>query len=176
MSAAPNSSVANTFYTSKGVIFMTAKPVYNPIESVSTLACVIHEIKQAYGEDVKKLQPGIVSPRSLEILKPFMDICMEKSKEVRNRIKKSKEVRNDKRSDSCHDMKSRTILNNVDTMEYYFEDLQNFLRRDTTCNYGCSKDDYLGSCYSLLDQLRSSIECVVFYPDVYISRLVRDAA
>ena len=61
MSAAPNSSVANTFYTTKGVIFMTAKPVYNPIESVSTLASVIHDIKQAYGKDVERFQPGIVS-------------------------------------------------------------------------------------------------------------------
>lgn len=145
---------------------MTAKPVYNPIKSVSTLARVIHDIKQAYGEDVKKLQPGIVSPRSLEILKPLMDICM----------KKSKEVRNDEGSDSCHDMESQTILKNVDTMEYYFEDLQNFLHVDPTRNYGCIKDDYVGSCYSLLDKLRSSIECVVFYPDVCIDRLVRDAA
>lgn len=153
---------------------MTAKPVYNPIESVSTLACVIHEIKQAYGEDVKRLQPGIVSDRSLEILKPLMDICMEKSKEVRN--EKSKEVRNDEGSDSCYGMKSRTISNNVCVMKDDFENLQSFLLMDTTRNYGYSKDDYVDSCYFLLNQLRSSIECVVFYPDVYISRLVRDAA
>lgn len=34
---------------------MTAKPVYNPIESVSTLASVIHDIKQAYWERRRKV-------------------------------------------------------------------------------------------------------------------------
>lgn len=145
---------------------MTAKPVYNPIESVSTLASVIHDIKQAYGEDVKMLQYGIVSRQSLAILKPLMDICMEKSKEVRN----------DKGLDSCHDMKSRTISNNVRVMKDSFKNLQNFLLMDTTRNYGCSKDDYVDSCHFLLNKLRSSIECVVFYPNVCIGRLVRDAA
>lgn len=145
---------------------MTAKPVYNPIESVSTLARVIHEIKQAYGEDVKKLQPGIVSCRSLAILNPLMDICMEKSEEV---IK-------GKGLDYYHDLKSQIAVDNACTMESDFENLRNFLLIDTTRNYGYSKDDYVDSCYFLLNQLRSSIECVVFYPNVCIGRLVRDAA
>jgi len=166
VSAAPNSSVVNLFYTTKGVIFMTAKPVYNPIESVSTLANVIHDIKQAYEEDVERLQFGIVSHQSLAILKPLMDICMEKSEEVLN----------GKGSDSCYGMKSQTISNNVRVMKDDFEDLQSFLLMDTTRNYGCSKDDYVDSCYSLLNQLRSSIECVVFYPNICIGRSVRDAA
>ena len=55
---------------------MTAKPVYNPIESVSTLANVIHDIKQAYEEDVERLQFGIVSHQSLAYFMPLMDICM----------------------------------------------------------------------------------------------------
>lgn len=141
---------------------MTAKPVYNPIESVSTLASVIHDIKQAYGEDVKMLQHGIVSRQSLAILKPLMDICMEKSKEVSN----------DKGLASCYDI----ICDNVRVMKDSFKNLQNFLLTDTTRNYGCSKDDYVDSCHFLLNQLRSSIECVVFYPNVCIGRLVRDAA
>lgn len=142
---------------------MTAKPVYNPIESVSTLASVIHEIKQAYGKDVERLQPGIVSRQSLAILKPLMDICMEKSKEVSN----------DKGLDSCYDI----ICDNVCVMEDDFEELKSFLLMDdTTCNYGYSKDDYVDRCHFLLNKLRSSIECVVFYPNVCIGRLVRDAA
>lgn len=146
---------------------MTAKPVYNPIESVSTLARVIHDIKQVYEEDIERLQPGIVSYRSLVILTPLMYICMEKSKEVRN----------DKGLDSCHDMKSRTISKNVRVMEDDFEELKSFLLMDdTTYNYGYSKDDYVDRCHFLLNQLRSSIECVVFYPNVCIGRLVRDAA
>ena len=146
---------------------MTAKPVYNPIESVSTLARVIDGIKQVYGEDIKGFQPGIVSYRSLIILTPLMYICMEKSKEVRNY----------KGLDSCHDMKSRTISKNVRVMEDDFEELQSFLLMDdTTYNYGYSKDDYVDRCHFLLNQLRSSIECVVFYPNVCIGRLVRDAA
>ena len=141
---------------------MTAKPVYNPIESVSTLASVIHDIKQAYGEDVKMLQHGIVSCQSLAILKPLMDICMEKAEEVSN----------DKGLNSCYDI----ISYNVRVMKDSFKNLQNFLLMDTTRNYGCSKDDYVESCHFLLNQLRSSIECVVFYPNVCIGRLVRDAA
>jgi len=145
---------------------MTAKPVYNPIESVSTLTSVIHAIKQVYGEDVKGFQPGIVSYRSLAILTPLMYICM----------KKSEEVLDGKGSDSCYGMKSQTISNNVRVMKDDFEDLQSFLLTDTTRNYGCSKDDYVNSCHKLLNKLRSSIECVVFYPNVCIGRLVRDAA
>lgn len=142
---------------------MTAKPVYNPIESVSTLARVIHDIKQVYGEDIKGFQPGIVSYRSLIILTPLMYICM----------KKSEEVRNDKGLDSCHDI----ICDNVCVMEDDFEELKSFLLMDdTTYNYGYSKDDYVDRCHFLLNQLRSSIECVVFYPNVCIGRLVRDAA
>lgn len=145
---------------------MTAKPVYNPIESVSTLARVIDDIKQVYGEDVKGFQPGIVSYRSLAILTPLMDICM----------KKSEEVLDGKGLDSCYNLKSRTISDNVRVMKDSFKNLQNFLLMDTTFNYGYSKDDYVDSCHFLLNQLRSSIECVVFYPNVCIGRLVRDAA
>lgn len=111
---------------------MTAKPVYNPIESVSTLASVIHEIKQAYGKDVERFQPGIISCRSLAIFNPLMDDD--------------------------------------------FEELRNFLLMGTAFNYSCSKGDYVDRCHFLLNQLRSSIECVVFYPNVCIGRLVRDAA
>ena len=141
---------------------MTAKPVYNPIESVSTLASVIHDIKQAYGKDVERFQPGIVSCRSLAIFNPLMDICMEKSEEVLN----------GKGLDSCYDI----ICDNVRAMEDDFEELRNFLLMGTAFNYGCSKGDYVDRCHFLLNQLRSSIECVVFYPNVCISRLVRDAA
>ncbi|MDO4871681.1 MAG: hypothetical protein Q4A26_03050 [Candidatus Saccharibacteria bacterium] len=144
---------------------MTVKSGYNPIESVAALALKINDIKQAYGEDAKRIQPGIVSYRSLAILNPFMDICMEKYEEVL-----------EKKRNRNHGLESQIVLENARVMKYDFENLQQFLRMDSTLSYGYSRDDYIDHCHALLNQLRSSIECVVFYPNVCIGRLVQDAA
>lgn len=135
---------------------MITTQTYNPIESVGALATAIDGIQEAYAKDLKLSNTGF--SRSLASLESLYEY-----------IKGSGKLQSTKSKSDVS-----PVEENIRIMECDFQQLKGFLEEPLGagdyCYYYYKANDLIGCCYVLLNRLRTSIECVVFYPDVYINR------